>query len=398
MLLILTGDRWKAMRTLATPIFTSGKLKGMTPIIESVGDRLVEHLEGFASKSQEFECKELFSRYSIDIVATTGFGIDGQCFTNPDGVFKDQVDKLLSRGKYKDTGGFLQQISVSLGFLWADMARLLKLEPFSPEAAKFFTNIIKVQIKERQKTGMKRNDFIQSLLQGFGQSEKEGNDGSKIFKSQEDLEQAIVANGLVLLLAGFDTSSTIGSAITWFLVKNPDVQEALYNEVRDAIEENRGSPYLDYDTIQNLEYLEGVVMESSRLHPLGHLERLCRKEYTFKGTNTTIKPGTLVMIPTVNMMKDSKYFKDPLKFDPTRWSKEGESTKNPFLHFTFGQGPRNCIGKRFAMLQLKMAVARLVTTFKFVESERTTKILKSDPNSLSLEVIGGVWVKCVKRD
>lgn len=52
---------------------------------------MVEHLEGFASKSQEFECKELFSRYSIDIVATTGFGIDGQCFTNPDGVFKDQV-------------------------------------------------------------------------------------------------------------------------------------------------------------------------------------------------------------------------------------------------------------------------------------------------------------------
>ena len=160
-------------------------------------------------------------------------------------------------------------------------------------------------------------------------------------------------------------------------------------------------------------------MESTRLHPIGHLERLCRKEYTFKGTNTTIKPGTLVMIPTVNMMKDSKYFKDPLKFDPTRWSKEGESTKNPFLHFTFGndtyyclwifvvlkldfyfsgQGPRNCIGKRFAMLQLKMAVARLVTAFKFVESERTTKVLKSDPNSLSMEVIGGVWVKCVRRD
>ena len=71
----------------------------------------------------------------------------------------------MSRGKYKDIGGFLQQISVSLGFLWADMARLLKLEPFSPEAAKFFTNIIKAQIKERQKTGKKRNDFIQSLLQ-----------------------------------------------------------------------------------------------------------------------------------------------------------------------------------------------------------------------------------------
>ena len=87
-------------------------------------------------------------------------------------IYSLKVDKLLYRGKYKDTGGFLQTISMSLGFLWADLARLLKLEPMSPEAAKFFTDIIKAQIKERQKTGKKRNDFIQSLLQVSNLSNK----------------------------------------------------------------------------------------------------------------------------------------------------------------------------------------------------------------------------------
>ena len=71
------------------------------------------------------------------------------------------------------------------------------------------------------------------------------------------METALVANGLVLFFGGFDTSSTTTSAIAWFLVNNPHVQEALYNEVKDAIDDNNGSEHLDYDTIQGLPYLEG---------------------------------------------------------------------------------------------------------------------------------------------
>ena len=83
--------------------------------------------------------------------------------------------------------------------------------------------------------------------------------------------------------------------------------------------------------------LTGVIMETLRCYPLGHLERTCAKEYTFRGTNVTIKPGTLVQMPTVKMMKDEKYYEDPLNFDPTRWSKDSDSAKNPFLLFTFGK-------------------------------------------------------------
>ena len=160
-------------------------------------------------------------------------------------------------------------------------------------------------------------------------------------------------------------------------------------------------------------------METLRCYPLGHLERTCAKEYTFRGTNVTIKPGTLVQMPTVKMMKDEKYYEDPLNFDPTRWSKDSDSAKNPFLLFTFGKhavpiqstrsknlkiqlfpghGPRNCIGKRFAILQMKMSLVRLVANYKLVASERTPKVLKTDPKSFSLDVLGGVWVKAVKRD
>ena len=91
------------------------------------------------------------------------------------------------------------------------------------------------------------------------QSDKEGSDGSKIFKSQEEFETAVVANGLVLFFGGFDTSSTTASVLCWFLAKHPEVQETLYEEIRDAIEANDNSEYLDYDTVQTLPYLDGII-------------------------------------------------------------------------------------------------------------------------------------------
>lgn len=96
-----------------------------------------------------------------------------------------------------------------------------------------------------------------SLFQGYAQLEKEGGDGKKIFKDQEDLETAIIANIIVLFFGGFDTSSTTASTTVWFLAKNPEVQEALYEEIKEAIEANGGSQHLDYDTVQNMPYLEG---------------------------------------------------------------------------------------------------------------------------------------------
>ena len=69
-----------------------------------------------------------------------------------------------------------------------------------------------------------------------------------------------------------------------------------------------------------------------------------------------------------------------------------------FFWWILGHGPRNCIGKRFAMLQNKMAFIRLVANYKLVACEKTAETLKMDPSGISGDVLGGVWIKCVKRD
>ena len=67
----------------------------------------------------------------------------------------------------------------------------------------------------------------------------------------------MVSNVFVLFLGGFDTSSTSASATAWFLANNPDVQEAAYQEIKDAIDANEGSQHLEYETLNSLPYLDG---------------------------------------------------------------------------------------------------------------------------------------------
>ena len=67
----------------------------------------------------------------------------------------------------------------------------------------------------------------------------------------------MVANVFVLFLGGFDTSSTSASATAWFLANNPDVQEAAYQEIKDAIDANEGSQHLEYEILNSLPYLDG---------------------------------------------------------------------------------------------------------------------------------------------
>lgn len=128
-----------------------------------VGDAFVKHLESYATDNKEFECKDLFTKYSVEVVAAIGFGIDGKVFSDPNSVFKDQVDKMMYRGKH--TPGALAQATQILAFVWPALARLLRLEVFNPAAVDFLTDIIKRQISDRQKTGNKGNDFIGAMMQ-----------------------------------------------------------------------------------------------------------------------------------------------------------------------------------------------------------------------------------------
>lgn len=75
-LFALPGEAWKTLRNQLTPVFTSGKLKGMFPTLKTVGDELVKHMKPLAEKNQEIDIRDLAGRYVIDCLASIAFGQD----------------------------------------------------------------------------------------------------------------------------------------------------------------------------------------------------------------------------------------------------------------------------------------------------------------------------------
>ena len=89
-----------------------------------------------------------------------------------------------------------------------------------------------------------------------------------------------------------------------------------------------------------------LLLETLRLHaPAPINTRICTEAYQFPGSSLVVRPGDLVVYSISAIHKDEKYFPDPLKFDPDRFSKENTARMNPYAYMPFGSGPRMCLGK-----------------------------------------------------
>jgi cytochrome P450 len=97
------------------------------------------------------------------------------------------------------------------------------------------------------------------------------------------------------------------------------------------------------------------------------------------------------------IMKDPRFFENPHEFNPENFSSEKKSDRNPYTYLAFGQGPRNCIGMRFALLQVKTAIVRLIANYRILECSKTVKELDPDPLSRSFMPRGGIWIRVEKR-
>lgn len=157
----------------------------------------------------------------------------------------------------------------------------------------------------------------------------------------------------LFFLAGFDTTSTMLTFLTYELCVNPDIQQKLREEIIET-HENLGGKRISYETLQKMKYLDQVVSESLRKWPpVGIIDRLCVKDYLCEygdGAKFLIEKGVALWIPIYGLHHDPSYFPKPDQFDPERFSDDNRSDIVPGSYLPFGIGPRNCIGEHFLNL------------------------------------------------
>ncbi|XP_053641271.2 cytochrome P450 9e2 [Cherax quadricarinatus] len=122
---------------------------------------------------------------------------------------------------------------------------------------------------------------------------------------------------------------------------------------------------ITYQGVMEAKFLDACLMESMRLYPAGTFaERECTKTYKLPGTDVILRPGDLVTIPIWSLHHDPRYWPAPEVFLPDRFLPENKSNITNFTHMPFGMGPRSCIAMRFALMEAKVALAKLILKAK----------------------------------
>ncbi|XP_034986805.1 cytochrome P450 3A12 isoform X2 [Zootoca vivipara] len=327
----------------------------MFPIIKHYGEVLIQNVQKKVEKDELLVAKDVFGAFSMDVITSTSFGVDLDSMNNPDDPFVKEIKKLTK---------FSFNLHILLIFVFpfvASLLKLMKITFFNPEAMNFFERSLAKIKATREKEGQGgRVDFLQLMIDSQkSNSEHQSNALDPSYKGLTDDE--ILAQAFTFVFAGYETNSNSLGYTAYFLAIHPDVQQKLQAEI-DTILPDKAP--LTYDAIMKLEYLDMVLNETQRLYPFGgRLERLCKKDVEVNGV--TILKDTLVMIPPYTLHRDPEYWPEPDEFRPERFSKENKDKIDPYTYLPFGAGPRNCIGMRFALVTMKVAIAILMQHFSF---------------------------------
>ncbi|XP_051157201.1 cytochrome P450 9e2-like [Leptopilina boulardi] len=377
----LRGDRWREIRNTLSPSFTGSKMKFMFELVDKCAENFVNYYLDHPEDGKMVEMKEAFTRYTNDVIATSAFGISVDSMKYKDNEF-------YQRGKdAMNFMGFFRLIKFFF-FRFCPSVMLFIREPFlSRGTNRFFKSLVNDTVETRKAKNIIRPDMIHLLIEA-----------SKNDKGVEITIDDIIAQSFIFFLAGFSTSATLMTFVAHELSVNQDVQEKLREEV-DSFTNHEG---ISYDSLSKMKYLDMVISEALRKYPpAGVVDRLCVEKYTFPkptpdSDEYTIQPNSLVWLPIFALQNDERYFPNPEKFDPERFSDENKDKINPYAYIPFGLGPRKCIGNRFALMEVKLLFVHLLQHFVFETTEKTRHPVVFE-KGFNVAADGDFFVKLRKR-
>jgi len=180
-------------------------------------------------------------------------------------------------------------------------------------------------------------------------------------------DDMLASQAFLFFIGGLDTTVFTLEFVTYFLAINPEAQQRAYEEIKGVMGERT---QVEYDDLQKMKYVEGCILETLRLGPLGFIvDRVCTKETVVAGV--TIEPGMIVQFPTNFIHRDSRYFDQPEEFLPERFLKNDEVSSDLSAFLTFGDGPKNCVGKRLAIMNVQTIFVNMLLRFRIEKTVHT---------------------------
>ena len=391
----MKGDEWKRARNAITPTFTSGKIKQMMALMKECVNDLKTSLERKVIAKDYVDIKRVFGFFTTDVIARCAFAtqtnVQQEGLQNP---FMKQAEKFVSPSRL---------LIASMLILPRFLDRLVMLAS-SDDSLEYLADVVKNILEQRKKNPLdytrSYKDLLQLMMEASGEEAtgensvdddvpnleshhvQEDNTKQGVKKLSASLSQnEVIANAITSLAAGYETTSTLLTHAAYSLAMNPEKQEKLRKEIKDAYE--AAGNKINYEDLSTLKYLDAVICETLRLYPPAiRFDRQCTQDYILdvkiegQQRKLSLKRGDVVRFPAYAVHHDPKYYPNPEQWEPERFMPENKHLLTPYTYIPFGAGPRNCIGMRFALLEAKLALAECLLSFKFVTCDKT-------PNTLS---------------
>ncbi|KAK5646952.1 hypothetical protein RI129_005416 [Pyrocoelia pectoralis] len=348
-LLTSTSNKWKSRRKLLTPTFHFQILEKYITIFNSQSDTLIEMLKMKVDKDP-FDIFPYITLCTLDIICEAAMG-------------------LKINAQKDSTSPYVMSVK--------DMCRIIFERAFSPFTMTNFTYKFTSTYKQQTKVlsiihGF-TNAIIRSRKANFVRKLANGTNDAGLTKRIAFLDllleynltdEAISEEVETFMFEGHDTTAAGISFALYCLSKNPDIQLAAVEELRRIFDDDneRASTYQD---LQEMKYLEMVIKESLRLYPpVPTFSRVLKEDVAFNGA--ILPKGLALTVYTLFLHRDPHIFPNPEKFDPDRFLPENVASRSPYAYVPFSAGPRNCIGQRFAMLEMKSAISKMLRKFEIL--------------------------------
>lgn len=382
-LVTLEGAAWSRHRRIIQPSFNTGFLKeSLNASIPNKVETLISFWSKTAMDGHDIDVAEHLSALTLDIIGDVAFSHDFHALDvlqkkwtlkqNSVGI-SDSDDKLSSGSDSLSTSlleslkpTVLTAVFAVLGYPRMD----LWLNPKTRRSNKCLNEAVDQVIHNaRSKAALSESSSTssshKSLLQLLFDAKDEGTNAENDERSNKALSNIELRDeAKTFLVAGHETTSTWCYWVFFALVKYPEVQQRVYD---DIIQHAPGSETIDLEALNKMTYLAAFLKEVLRLYPpVGIIIRRTSRDENFMGHY--IPANTRLVISPHLLHRHPLYWPDPLVFSPERWLPTGgidnEEKRHRFCYLPFSAGGRNCVGQQFATMEVQLILAPILRAFE----------------------------------
>nr|QZK27661.1 cytochrome P450 monooxygenase CYP4G112 [Conogethes punctiferalis] len=390
-LLISTGQKWRSHRKLIAPTFHLNVLKSFIDLFNANSRAVVDKLK---KESGAFDCHDYMSECTVEILLETAMGVSKSTQDQSGFEYAMAVMKMCDILHLRHTKIWLRpEILFNLTQYAKNQTKLLDVihgltkKVIKRKKAEFQTGKKPSPVSENTEPSATteipsaKTTSVEGL--SFGQSaglkddlDVDDNDvGQKKRLAILDLLLESSQSGVVIsdeeikeqvdtiMFEGHDTTAAGSSFFLSMMGIHQNIQDKVIEEL-DQIFGDSDRPATFQDTLE-MKYLERCLMETLRLYPpVPIIARHLNQDVTLPSCGKQVPAGTTIIIATYKLHRRHDVYPNPDKFDPDNFLPERSANRHYYAFVPFSAGPRSCVGRKYAMLKLKIILSTILRNFR----------------------------------